>query len=343
MNNQPPFTPDYPFGAAPAIGSVTEPVTGITWFRLPLPFALNHINCWIFGAANDCAIIDAGHYDEATKSIWQPQIARRKINQIVITHYHPDHLGCGEWLQSLTGAAAYMSREEHRIAAETRDMSDELEAQHRLKFFALHGLSGKALAEQQHFSFGYAMSVPHLPREPHWLVDGDTIPLGGADWRVLSGGGHSNDQTMLYESRRRILLAADQVLPSISPNISVWFDAPDADPLAEFFKSLARLRAEIPADALVLPSHGRPFYGLHGRIDQLVAHHQDRLELLLRLMTAPVTAAESLTPLFERELDDFQISFAMGEALAHLNHLVTLGLAERQELNGVMRFAKSSR
>ena len=340
MNNPLAFTPDYPFGAAPAVGSVTEIAAGIQWVRLPLPFALNHINCWIFGEPDESAIIDAGHYDDATKAIWQPEIARRRVSKILVTHYHPDHLGTAEWLQNQTAAVSFMSQEEFRIAAETRTMTDADEAQYRLKFFAHHGLNGRLLDEQIDFSFGYAMSVPELPRDPQWLKDGDTIALGGHDWKIITGGGHSNDQIMLYDKGRNILMAADQVLPSISPNISVWFDAPEADPLADFLQSLARLRREIPPDALVLPSHGRPFYGLHGRIDQLIAHHHDRLDLLERLMVEPLTAAETLTPLFERELDSFQMSFAMGESLAHLNHLVGLGRAERLENQGIVRFRR---
>ncbi|MCX8502030.1 MAG: MBL fold metallo-hydrolase, partial [Alphaproteobacteria bacterium] len=320
----------------------TEVAARLSWVRLPLPFALNHINCWIFGAPEDCAIIDAGHYDARTKSIWQPLIARRRVEQTVVTHYHPDHLGCAAWIQEQTGASVLISADEYRVAQESRAMSDADEAQYRLEFFRRHGLGGKALDDQAGLSFGYGISVPELPEQPQWLVDGQKLMLGGESWQVITGGGHSSDQTMLYDSGRNILLAADQVLPAISPNISVWFDLPDADPLDEYFASLARLRGEIPFDALVLPSHGRPFRGLHGRIDQLAAHHRERLAMLLRLLTRPHTAAECLTPLFERELDSFQMSFAMGEALAHLNYLVARGRVTRSEHGGVIHFVTVS-
>ena len=324
------------------MGAVTEVAAGISWVRLPLPFALNHINCWMFGAPEDCAIIDAGHYDELTQSLWRPILAERRVRQILVTHYHPDHLGCAGWLQEQTGASVVMSADEYRVAQESRDMSDAAESAYRLEFFRRHGLCGKSLDDQTGFSFGYAISVPNLPMVAQWLVDGQDLSLGGESWRVISGGGHSSDQSLLYDSRRNILMAADQVLPAISPNISVWFDVPDADPLGVYLASLARLRREVPADALVLPSHGRPFRGLHGRIDQLVAHHQERLAMLLRLLREPRTAAECLAPLFERELDSFQMSFAMGEALAHLNHLLSLGRVARSVDGAIVRFVSDS-
>jgi glyoxylase-like metal-dependent hydrolase (beta-lactamase superfamily II) len=124
------------------------------------------------------------------------------------------------------------------------------------------------------------------------------------------------------------MIAGDQVLPKISPNVSVWPQEPDADPLALFLHSLDRFRA-LPADTLVLPSHHDPFIGLSLRLDQLAEHHHQRLAETLEACRVPSTAVDVLQRLFPRPLDDHQLFFAIGESLAHLHHLERRGDLER--------------
>jgi glyoxylase-like metal-dependent hydrolase (beta-lactamase superfamily II) len=128
----------------------------------------------------------------------------------------------------------------------------------------------------------------------------------------------------LFNPEQNVVIAGDQVLPRISPNVSVWPSEPQADPLADFLNSLASFR-ELPEDCLVLPSHGLPFRGLHERIDQLIGHHHERLERALEACATPLTLAEVMPRLFGRALDVHQLQFALGESLAHLNHLVEQG------------------
>ena len=141
---------------------------------------------------------------------------------------------------------------------------------------------------------------------------------------MIVGRGHAPEMICLFGAERNVLIAGDQVLPRISPNVSVWPSEPAANPLAEFLSSLARFR-ELPEDCLVLPSHGPPFRGLRARIDQLVAHHEERLAATLDACSAPATVVEVIPKLFDRPLDGHQLQFALGESLAHLNYLVDRG------------------
>jgi glyoxylase-like metal-dependent hydrolase (beta-lactamase superfamily II) len=157
---------------------------------------------------------------------------------------------------------------------------------------------------------------------------------------ALTVPGHSPEQVVLHAPDARVLVAGDQILPRITTNVGVWPDQPLADPLRLYLDSLARFRA-LAADTLVLPSHGLPFRGLPARLDALERHHADRLARTLAALDAPRTAAEVMTVLFEGDLDAHQLTFAVGETLAHLHRLEAQGRAVRRaDGDGRIRFAR---
>jgi glyoxylase-like metal-dependent hydrolase (beta-lactamase superfamily II) len=149
---------------------------------------------------------------------------------------------------------------------------------------------------------------------------------------------------MLYCAADNVFLAADQVLAKITPNISVWAVNPTGDPLGLYLRSLSEIKQRIPADALVLPGHQLPFYGLHARADQLIAHHEKRCAMIAEACrTAPRSAAELVPVLFTRQLDPHQMSFAFSETLAHVNCMLRRGeLAWAEDKDGVERVATRS-
>ena len=156
------------------------------------------------------------------------------------------------------------------------------------------------------------------------IVAGEEIELAGSRWRVLVGEGHAPEQVTLHCAERNLLLAADQILPRISPVIGVWAAEPAADPLGDFLRSLGavpRAAGGLPRVAVA----GLPFLGLHERLDQLALHHEERLDRTLAACAEPATAAAVLRSLFTRPLDAHQTGFALAETLAHLNRLVELG------------------
>jgi glyoxylase-like metal-dependent hydrolase (beta-lactamase superfamily II) len=162
-----------------------------------------------------------------------------------------------------------------------------------------------------------------LPRTFRRLIAGETIVIGGRHWEILTGGGHSPEQVMLHCSADRLLLAADQIMVRISPNISVQAMDPEGDPLGIYIRSLDHLKKTVAEGALVLPGHHLPFYGLHQRADELLQHHESRCAAILEACRDEgLTAAELVPVVFKRVIDNpHQMGFAFSEALAHINYL----------------------
>jgi glyoxylase-like metal-dependent hydrolase (beta-lactamase superfamily II) len=189
----------------------------------------------------------------------------------------------------------------------------------------------------------YRRGVPSVPASFQRLADGMAVEIGGREWRVIIGEGHAPELACLYCAEAGVLIAGDQVLPRISPNISVQAHEPDGDPLARYLASLAKLRDAVPPETLTLPSHNLPFFGLHTRIENLAAHHRARCGEVIAACGIPKTAVEMVKVLFRRALDRHQMGFALGEALAHLNFLMYEGALDRvRGEDGVDRFIRAS-
>jgi glyoxylase-like metal-dependent hydrolase (beta-lactamase superfamily II) len=174
------------------------------------------------------------------------------------------------------------------------------------------------------------------------MMDGDEIDIAGQSWRVIVGYGHAPEHAALYCESLRVMISGDMLLPKISTNVSVWPIEPEGDPLRLFLRSIDRF-AELPADTLVLPSHGLPFRGAQSRIAMLHRHHEDRLNEVLEACAGRKTAADLMPVLFRRPLDNHQLFFAMGESLAHLHYLWYRGRLSRSKgADGVYRFERPS-
>jgi glyoxylase-like metal-dependent hydrolase (beta-lactamase superfamily II) len=182
--------------------------------------------------------------------------------------------------------------------------------------------------------------VPVVPASFRRLMDGSEVDIGGRVWRCIAGYGHAPEHISLFCEEAKLLISGDMVLPRISTNVSVVDVEPEADPLTLYLNSLTRY-LELPADTLVLPSHGKPFTGLHARVDQLREHHDERLaEVVAACRAEPTHAAGLLGVLFKRKLDLHQTSFAMGEAIAHLHALWLKGQLRRElGADGIYRFS----
>jgi glyoxylase-like metal-dependent hydrolase (beta-lactamase superfamily II) len=173
------------------------------------------------------------------------------------------------------------------------------------------------------------------------LQDGEELVIGGERWRVIAGFGHSPEHASLYCARRKVLISGDMVLPRISTNVSVFSVEPEANPVKLYLDSLARF-AGLPDDTLVLPAHGKPFRGLHTRITQLVDHHAQRLDEVEQACATPQSALDIVPIMFRRPLDVHQLTFAIGEALAHLHKLWFDGVLRRDAgSDGVLRFVRA--
>jgi glyoxylase-like metal-dependent hydrolase (beta-lactamase superfamily II) len=305
-----------------------EIVPGLFGLRFALPFALDHVNLWLLADAGRWTLIDAGLANERSRERWQELLATpffdRPIGRLIATHFHPDHMGLASWLCERTGAELWTSRTDWLMGRMLAQDTSEGFVEAGRCFDHLAGLSAVQIAERAARGNLYRRRAEPPPASYHRLRQDDRLAIDGAEWQVLVGRGHAPEMLCLYSAERNLLIAADQVLPRISPNVSVWPAEPQADPLSEFIGSLEGLRA-LPDGCLVLPSHGQPFFGLRRRIDELIAHHEERLERTLEACASPATALDVVPTLFDRELDAHQLGFALGEALAHLNHLVGQG------------------
>jgi len=180
--------------------------------------------------------------------------------------------------------------------------------------------------------------VPKVPEAYTRLQYGQQFAIGDVRWRVITGFGHSPEHASLYSEALNVLVSGDMVLPRISTNVSVFAVEPEGNPLQQYLDSLGKF-AGLPEDVLVLPSHGKPFRGLHTRIEQLRQHHLARLAEVLEACRAPQSAVDIVPIMFRRQLDAHQLSFALGEALAHLHKLWNDGMLKRVTgVDGIIRF-----
>ncbi|WP_374263541.1 MBL fold metallo-hydrolase [Zoogloea sp.] len=334
---------EYPFDGVPATGATREVAPGVAWVRMPLPFALDHINLWLLDDGEGVAIVDTGYGIDATREAWETILAGlgKPVTRIIVTHCHPDHLGLAQWLSEKTGAGVAMSLGEYLGGHALWQQLPGYDAVSMVAQFRRHGLDEARCEALARRGNAYARGVPGLPSSYRRLLDGEHLTIGGRAWRVITGYGHSPEHVSLYCEAAGVLISGDMLLPRISTNVSVYAATPDDDPLGRFLDSISGFK-QLPDSVLVLPSHGNPFRNIGLRVDQLVEHHAARCADLLAACAAPRSAGEILATLFPRELDTHQVMFAMGEAIAHLNHLEHKERVRRSVGDdGVVRFVRS--
>lgn len=327
------FQPDYQFEGEPGPGETIEVADGVWWLRMPLPFKLNHINLWLLDDGDGWVIVDTGIQTDEIKACWQKieakHCAGKPVKRVIVTHYHPDHVGLAGWLCERHGVELTMTLAEWTHARLCIMEPPESKAEQMRPFYKRAGFDGDQMRLIEGRGSYYASIVSPPPVSFNRIDEGDEIVIGDASWRVIITEGHALKHACLYSADKGVLISGDQILPRITPNVSVQAQEPDADPLGQFMASLEKLR-QLPADTLVLSSHDWPFLGLHGRIDSMAAHHAERLEVTLAACAEPATGIDVLGALFTRKLDDHQIFFAIGETLAHIQRLIVTGEIRRE-------------
>ena len=332
------------------------------------------------GPVEGWTIVDCGITNDETRASWErifasPELEGLPIVRVIVTHMHPDHMGLAHWLTERWNARLWISATDYNAARLASSSTITFGGRATADFMARHGLvdaeSHARIAARTNY---YSSMVPEVPSAYRRLLDGQTVQAGPgnarAAWTCQAGYGHAPEHMSLFRAgsvpglaagtttasshveaasrpvvgvsaSQPVLISGDMVLPRISTNVSVVDIEPEANPLLLYLDSLKRMRETLPADTLVLPSHGRPFRGLHTRIDQLVAHHDERFaEVMAACAEAPQSAADLLPVLFKRKLDLHQTTFAMGEAIAHLHLLWHRGELRREAgSDGVLRFA----
>jgi glyoxylase-like metal-dependent hydrolase (beta-lactamase superfamily II) len=331
-------TLDYPCGPPPAAGCAREVAPGVMWIRMPMPFALDHINLWAIADADDggrrtWAIVDTGLQTVETAAAWRGllgdggTLGGAPVGRVLVTHMHPDHVGMAGWLTRRYDCRLWMTRLEYLtcrvLAADTgREAPDD-----GIRFYRRAGWSDDELENYRARFGGFGKMIHALPDSVRRLHDGEVLRIGGREWQVVVGQGHSPEHACLHCPQAKLLVSGDQVLPRISSNVSVFPTEPEADPLGEWIASIARLRERVSDDVLVLPAHGEPFRGLHARLDHLAAGHAKSLARLHDALAEPKRVVDCFGALFARPItaEPHLLNLATGETIAHLNHLLRRG------------------
>ncbi len=328
----------------PPPGEVARVADGVHWIRFPLSGDLDHINLWLIEDGAGFVLIDTGIASAAGRAVWErlerEMLVLRPLRLIGMTHLHADHTGLAAWLQERHGVPVWTSAETERQMRELYTALPDAQIDDRIAFLRAHGMADPQGLRESLSGERYRINVSGVPHIAHHPEDGEETVWDAAPWRWLATPGHAAGHLCLHAPSRRILVAGDQILPTISPNVSLTGWGLDPNPIDAYLGSLERLGALDP-QTLVLPSHGRPFVGLRARALELCAHHRRHLDQLLEACRAPQSAGEMLKVLYRRTLTGFHQYLALGETLAHLEYLAIAGLLVRlSEDRGPVRYVR---
>jgi glyoxylase-like metal-dependent hydrolase (beta-lactamase superfamily II) len=334
----------FPHEQPPQPGQVMEIAPGVQWFRLPLPYRLDHVNIYLIENGDGWTVLDTGLGTDDCRTAWEALLAGplrgQRLSSMLVTHFHPDHVGLAGWLNERFDLPLTMPRPEYLYSLALQYAPGDFgHAMHR-PFYHRHGLSREITELVLSRGHEYLRRTSGVPTTYHRIKHGDSFGAGSREFQVITGGGHSLEQAMLYRPEERLFFAADQVIARITPNVSVHAMEPDLDAFGIFLQSLKALRDTVSDDVLVLPGHGLPFHGLHQRVTELIQHHAERCDLIAAVSRqAPLSVAELVPHIFHRVLDEHQTGFAFGEVLAHVNHMLGQErLALHVDSNGVERY-----
>ena len=329
--------------AAPDVGGCLDLFPDIRWVRLPLPFELGHINVWLLGERDGWTLVDTGFNAAGAREAWQglfrTALDGKPIRRIIVTHSHPDHMGLAKFLWDEFQPELLMTGETEAFARFLLRGAEAEEVETIEAFCRTHNID----RVEQYTAFvtgaGYRKMVSGLPEGVSRITADSLLHIGGHDWQPVIANGHAPGHVSLYCAERGLLISGDQVLPTISPNISVQATNRDEDALQAYLHSMQRF-TRLHKDTAVLPAHGKVFTGLHDRIAAIVGHHRDRLDKVLTLCEEPLCLAEVAPGMFRKKLDGSDYVLAMGEAMSHLVYLLNQGKLDTFIDNGVQRFVR---
>lgn len=324
----------YPWETPPEAGHAIEVADGVFWVRMPLPMALDHVNCYVLDGGNSWTVVDTGFDSKKTRGLWCSLLdgvfAGKPVARVIGTHHHPDHIGLAGWFQSAFGAEFVATRTTWLFARMLLLDAQDRPAPETIAFWRSAGMDPAILEKRTHERpFNFADCVAPMPLGFTRIKEGDTIRIGGRNWDIRIGNGHSPEHATFWSQDDNLVLSGDQIIPSISSNLGVYATEPNADPVAEWLESCTRFLPFARPEHLVLGGHKLPFTGLSTRLKQLIDNHHGALDRLEQHLKTPQTAADCFMPLFKRNIGEGEYGLALVEAIAHLNHLYQAGRVSR--------------
>jgi glyoxylase-like metal-dependent hydrolase (beta-lactamase superfamily II) len=298
--------------------------SGIRRITLDLPMRPGHVHAYLL---DDSLLVDTGVGLPDARERWAERLEGVAVERLLVTHFHPDHVGAAADVAGLTGATVYQGALDYAQCIHVWPNDDWPER--LLDWFVVNGVPPEITADlvEQGTSF---QPFIHFVRDPRLLYEGDELD----GWRVLEVPGHADGHLALL--RDGVLVSGDFLLDPITPAIGWWPDS-RPDPLGDYLRSLGRVRELAPR--IAYPGHGEPILDPVGRADELIEHHRERLETTeASLGRAPRTGYEVSLELFGRELRPASRRFAVAETLSHLERLVHAGRAARAEVGGTRAY-----
>ena len=328
---------EFPIKTVPKSGTSHIINEHVRWVRMPLPMSLNHINLWALGQNTNLTLVDTGMHLDDTKNAWQDLINSEglTINDVIVTHMHPDHIGMAGWFVENYKTSFSMSRTDYlqcrMLAADTGDYVPH----DAIEFYTQAGMTlGQIESFTKRFGFFGSIIYP-LPHSYSRLKEQDSVIINGIEWLVIDGSGHTLEHLCLFSKELNIFISGDQLLPTISSHVGIFPTEPEANPVEDWIYSCHKLIEALPEDVLVLPAHGRPFIGAHKRLRTLIEHHETSLDKLHAAIAKPKRSVDVFDILFKRKIDDSNLIMATGESLGHLNCLIKRNRAKKYLVDGV--------
>jgi glyoxylase-like metal-dependent hydrolase (beta-lactamase superfamily II) len=336
---EPPLGPALPSGTPTRpdepLPEAREVVPGIWKFTLPIPFPLRTVNMYALAGKDGWTLVDAGMGTSDARAALTAALQRanldiKNLHTIVLTHHHPDHVGLSGELQERSGARVYMHwiDEASVQIIWSGTMPDKFgRVSH---FLRQHGLPPTELWFSQVDPKVMYDIIRVPPHEAFTLVeDGQYIDLAGEQYCMIWTPGHSDGHICLFRERDGVFLAADHVLPRITPNVGLYSPYDRQNPLGDYLDSLKKV-STLPA-SIVLPGHGEPFIGLTTRVREIIEHHEQReMQILALLEGQPQHAYQVAQRLFGPRMKNNEAQrMAVAETLSHLEHMRLAGKVEQ--------------
>jgi glyoxylase-like metal-dependent hydrolase (beta-lactamase superfamily II) len=312
--------------------------------RIPLPLpndGLRAVNVYAIEDGDGLVLVDSGWNLPVARELLEQCLKALDVNltdihRFLVTHVHRDHYTQAVQVRRDLGTPVALGHREADSLAELRSF-DRRSMGPQITSLQAHGADDLA---QQLIAYFEAEGGDHdrsIWEDPDtWLADGPLDLDGGRALQVVETPGHTRGHVVFHDAAASLLFAGDHVLPTITP--SIGFEAVlEHNPLGAFLSSLARVRA-LP-DATLLPAHGPVAPSVHARVDELVAHHGQRLDETEAAVRRGATTGYEAAHLLRwtrrgralDELDVFNQMMAVGETVSHLQLLVAQGRVSRAE------------